>query len=265
MQGARGQGSADAFRLAREEMGRAWPSYMLGTSIVLFLGLAAAVSLSVGVSEFEHSALRNQSTEAFYSAFFADFLFLLVLAVLGANTILKYYTRSWHDASPSRLAFLGGLPISAGALVGSRALCMLSTFVLGSLAFFLPVYFFSNLGEELGAGAYLSFCGVWVGYGLLGAGLWLLLEFGANDRAYSAIFFTFALTLMVVVIALDWRAGLSLVERTAQLSQCGFGALSSILSILVGGATFLLLARAAARRIRKDRSLGEPLRASVEA
>jgi hypothetical protein len=265
MEGTRGQGSADAFRLAREEMGRSWPSYMLGTSIVLFLGMSAAVSLSVGVSEFEHSALRNQSTERFYSAFFADYLFLLVLAVLGANTILRYYTRSWRDNSSSRLAFLGGLPISAGALVGSRALCMLSTFVLGSLAFFLPVYFLSNLGEELGAGAYLSFCGVWVGYGLLGAGLWLLLEFGVSDRGYSAIFFCFALTLMVAVIVLDWEAGLSLVERTAQLSQSGFGALSSILSILAGGAAFVLLARAAVRRIRKDKPVGEPLRASVGA
>jgi hypothetical protein len=265
MQGTRGRGSADAFRLAREEMGRSWPSYVVGTSIVLFLGLTAAVSLSVGVSEFEAMVLRYRELEELYRAFFTDFLFLLVLAVLGANTILRYYTHRWRDTSSSRLTFLSGLPISAGALVGSRVLSMLFMLVFGSLAFFLPVYFFSELRDDLGVGTYLAFCGLWVGYGLLWAGLWLLLEVGVSDRAYAAVFYTFAIVLMVAVIALDWEAGLSLVERSAQLAQSGFGVLSSILSILAGGAAFVLLARVAVRRIRKDISVGEPLRASVEA
>lgn len=263
MEGTRGRGSADAFRLASEEMGRAWPSYVFGTSIVLFLGLAAAVSLSAGISELEEMMGRQKSTQEFYGIFFADYLFLLVMAVCGANTILRYYTKSWRGSSSSRLDFLGGLPFSAVVLVGSRALCMLSTFVLGSLAFFLPVYFLSDLGEELGIGKYLAFCGVWIGYGLLGAGLWLLLEVGANDRAYSALFFTFALTLMTAVIFLDWKAEVGLVERTAQLAQSGYGMLASIISILAGGAAFVLLAWATVRRIPKDRLVGEPLRAGV--
>jgi len=265
MEGTSGKGSADAFWLARKEMKRAWPSYVLGASIVLTLGLAAAVSLSVGVSEFEHFALRHQRTEDFYSAFLADFLFLLVCAVLGANTLLRYYTHHWRDTFSSKLAFLSTLPISAGALVGSRVLCKLSVFVLGALAFFLPVYFFSGLGEELGTGAYLSFCGVWVGYSLLGAGLWLLLEFGVSGRAYALISYTFALTLMVVVTVLEWTAGLSLVARTAQLAQGGYGAPSSIFSVLAGGAAFVLLARASVRHVQKNKPLREPLRVSVDA
>jgi hypothetical protein len=265
MERTRVQGSADAFRLARNEMGRAWPSYGLGISIVLFLGMAAAVSLSLGVSEFEATVLRHARTEEFYSAFFADYLFLLVCAVLGANMILRYYTRSWRDTSASRLPFLSSLPISAGALVGGRVLCMLCTLVVGSLAFFLPIYFFSDLGEELGPGTYLSFCGVWVGYGLMGAGLWLLLEFGVSGRAHAFISYTFALTLMVVVTVLEWTAGLSLVARTAQLAQGGYGAPSSIFSVLAGGAAFVLLARASVRHVQKNKPLREPLRVSVDA
>jgi hypothetical protein len=133
---------------------------------------------------------------------------------------------------------------------------MLSTLVLGALAFFLPVYLFSDLGEELPTGAYLSFCGVWVGYGLLGAGLWLLLEFGVSGRAYALISYTFALTLMAVVAVLEWTAGLSLVARTVQLAQGGYGAPSSIFSILAGGAAFVLLARASVRHIRKTNLSG---------
>lgn len=254
MEGTRVQGSADAFWLARKEMRRAWPSYVLGGSIVSLLGCFAAVSLS-GVLEMDGLGAGEKMGE-FYNAFFADFLFLLVCAVLGANTLLRYYTQYWRDTFSTRLALLSSLPISAGALVGSRVLCMLFTLVLGALAFFLPVYFFSDLGEELGTGTYLSFCGVWVGYGLLGAGLWLLLEFGVSGRAYALISYTFALTLMVVVAVLQWTAGLSLVERTTQLAQSGYGALSSIFSILAGGAAFVLLTRATIRHIRKTNLSG---------
>jgi hypothetical protein len=260
MAGSRVEGSADAFWLARKEMRRAWPYCVLGASIVSFLGLVAAVSLS-GVLQMDGSG----AGERFYDAFFSDFLFLLVCAALGANTLLGYYTHYWRGTYSSRLAFLRSLPISAGALVGSRVLCMLSALMVGVLAFFLPVYFFSGLGEELGAGRFLSFCGLWVGYALLGAGLWLLLEFGVGGRAYALISYTFALTLMVVVTVLEWTAGLSLVARTAQLAQGGYGAPSSIFSVLAGGAAFVLLARASVRHVQKNKPLREPLRVSVDA
>ncbi len=224
MEGTRGQGSADAFSLAREEMGRAWPSYVLGASIVSFLGLTAAVSLSI-----------------------------------------KYTTQNWRDAFSSRLPFLSGLSISAGALVGSRVLCMLFALVLGALAFFLPGYFFSDLGEELGAGKYLAFCGVWIGYALLGAGLWLLLQFGVGGRAYALISYAFAIALMVVVVVLEWTIDLGLVERTAQLAQGSYGAPSSVFSILAGGAAFVLLTLATVRHIQNKTPVREPLRVGVGA
>ena len=266
MEGNRGQGSADAFWLARREMRRAWLSYVVGAMIVSFLGLTAAVSLSLGVSEFEHFVLRHDRTEELYGAFLADYLFLLVLAVLGANTLLlKYFTQHWRDTSSSRLALLSRLPISAGALVGSRALRMLLTLVLGALTFFLPVYFFSDLGAELGAGAYLSFCGVWVGYGLFGAGLWLLLGFGVDSRTHALASYAFAIALMVAVLVLEWTADLSLVERSSQLAQGGYGAPTSVFSILAGGAAFALLARTSVRHVQKHKPVRGPLRVSVDA
>jgi hypothetical protein len=266
MGSTRGQGSADALWLARREMSRAWHSYVLGASIVSFLGLAAAVSLSWGVTEFEAKVLPNHTVEKLYGAFFSDYLFLLVCALLGASTLLiGYYSPNWRDASSSRLPLLGDLPISAGALVGSRALCMLLTLALSALAFFVPVYLFSDLGEELGAGTYLAFCGVWVGYGLLGAGLWLLLGFGVDARARAIVSCAFAISLMVAVLVLDWTAELSLVEKTAQLAQGGYGTPASIFSILAGGAAFVLLARATASHVRKRRPLPGVLRANADA
>jgi hypothetical protein len=266
MQSSRGQGSADAFWLARREMSKAWPSYVLGASIVSFMGSVAAISLSWGVTEFEAAVLPNHRVEELYSAFFADYLFLLVCAILGANTLLiRYYSQNWRDTFSSRLSFLGDLPISAGALVGGRVLRMLFTLALSALAFFVPVYLFSDLGEELGTGTYLAFCGVWVGYGLLGAGLWLLLGFGVDSRARGIASYAFAIALMVAVLVLEWTADLSLVERTDQLAQGGYGTPISVFSILAGGAAFVLLARATVRHVWKRRPLRGVLRANVDA
>jgi hypothetical protein len=219
--------------------------------VVLFLGLGAALSLSVGSPESEGFVLREHETEHFYSVFFADYLFLLVCAVLGANTIPRYYTQNWRGTFSSRLAFLRGLPIPAVALVGSRMISMLLALFLGALAFFLPIFFLSGLGEKLGIEAYVFFCAVWIGYGLLGSGLCLLLEFSVSGKAYALISYGFAVPLMVVLALLEWTMDLSLVGRTAQLAQGSYGALPAIFSILAGGAAFALLVRATIRRLQK--------------
>jgi hypothetical protein len=244
-------GFAESFWLAKKEMEKAWLSFVLTALLVFLLGVFAAVSLSGGVSELEGFVMQGQRMEDFYTAFFADYLFLLVSAVLGANTISRYYTLNWRDTFSSRLVFLRSLPISTGSLVGSRVISMLFALVLNALAFFLPVFFLSDLGEELGTQTYLWFCGVWIGYGLLGSGLCLLLEFSVSGKAYALISYGFAVPLMVVLALLEWTMDLSLVGRTAQLAQGSYGALPAIFSILAGGAAFALLVRATIRRLQK--------------
>lgn len=241
---------AQALWLAREEMKWAWPSYVLGVLIVLSLGLAAAVSLSVGVSGFEAVVLRGDGTEERYGAFFADYLFLLVCAVLGASTLPRYYTRNWRGTFASRLLFLRSLPISAGVLVGSRVLGTLFALALGAVAFFVPVYFVSDLGEDLGITAYLVFCAVWIGYGLLGSGLSLFFEFVVSGRFYALISYGFALPLMVVVVLLEMTEYTGLVGRVARMAQSGHGVLLGSLSVLAGTAAFLLLSRSTIRRLQ---------------
>jgi hypothetical protein len=241
---------AESLWLAKEEMKWAWPSYVLSVSIVLSLGLAAAVSLSFGISGFEAAVLRGRRTEELYGAFFADYLFLLACAVLGANTLFRYYTRNWRGTFSSRLAFLRSLPISAGVIVGSRALGTLFALVVGTLAFFVPVFFLSDLGEELGIRAYLYFCAVWIGYGLLGSGFSLFFEFGVSGRSYALISYLFALPLMITVVFIETTEYAGLVGRVALMAQDSHGTLLAGFSMLIGGAAFLLLSRLTARRLR---------------
>jgi hypothetical protein len=239
---------AEAFWLAKREMKRAWLSYPLTGLFVLFLGFFAVVTLS-GILEFEGFGAGVKRVEENYNAFFVDYLFLLVCTFLGVNAISKDYTLIWRDPFSSRLVFLRSLPISAGTLVGSRALSMLFALVLGAPPFFLPAYFLTDLGE-LGM-SYLWFAGVWVGFGLLGSGLCLLFELTVTGRVYTLIYFGFAVTLAVVLALLEWTVDLSLVGRTAELAQSSYGSLPAICSILTGCAAFALLARATVHYVEK--------------
>jgi hypothetical protein len=240
-------GFAGAFRLARKEMGRAWPSYPLTCLFLLLLGLFAVPALS-GVFEFEDSGAVGLRVEEHYNDFICDYLFLVVGAFLGINAISRdYMLASWQDTYVSRLNLVRRLPISAGSLVASRVVSMLFALVLYASAFFLPAYFLSEIGE-IGTSTYLYFCGVWIGYSLLGSGLCLLLELTVNGRVYVLTSFSFTAFLMVVLALLEWTVDLSLVGRTAQLAQ-SYGALPAIISIVAGGAALALLSRLTVRRI----------------
>jgi hypothetical protein len=240
-------GFAGAFWLARKEMRKAWLSYPLTGLFVVFLGFFVVPSVS-GVFEFEGFGAGGRRMEDFYNAYFADYLFLVICAFLGVNAISRDYTLIWQDTLSSRLLFMRSLPIPAESLVGSRALCMLFAFVLGIPAFFLPGFYFSDLGE-LGT-SYLWFCGVWIGYGLLASGLCLLFELTVSGRVYTRIYFGFAAALMVVLALLEWTLDLSLVRRTAELAQ-SHGALVGVFSILAGAAAFALLSRITVRRLQE--------------
>lgn len=241
---------AEALWLVGEEMRWSWRAYVLSVLIVLSLGLIGAVGLSLGVSEFEGYVLQEQRTQEFYGAFFVDYLFLLVFAVLGVNIIFRYYTRDWRGAFASRIRFFRGLPLSVGALVGSRALGTLFALIVGALAFFVPVYFVSDLGGELGIEAYLFFSAAWVGYGLLASGVAMFFEFGASGKSYAFISYGFAFPLVILVVLLESTQYAGIVGRVAWVAQGRYGTLLAGLSILMGCVAFLLLSGATVRRLR---------------
>jgi hypothetical protein len=242
----------ESFWLAKREMKRAWLSYPLSGLFVLALGLFAVPSLS-GVFEVDGSGVGLRVDEH-YNDFIADYFFLVVGAFLSVRAISRDYTlASWQDTYLARLLFMRELPISTGSLVASRVISMLFALILYAPAFFLPALFLSDLGE-LGTSKYLYFCGVWIGYSLLGSGLCLLFELTVNGKVYILISFSFSVSLMVVLALLEWKVELSLVGRTAQLVQ-SYGALPAIISLLTGGSALAILSRLTARRIVAKRDL----------
>jgi hypothetical protein len=244
---------AGAFWLARKEMRRGWVSYPLSGVVMLFLGFMVLPSVS-GLFELEGFGAGVQRVEDFYNAFFSDCLFLVICAFLAVNAVSGNRTPGRRDTFSSTLLLLGGLPVPAGSLVGSRAVCLLFALVLNVPSFFLPLYFLSDLGE-LGA-SYVWFVGTWIGYGLLFSGLSLLMGLTASDKTSGPIPIGVGAGIVAILAILEWTVGLDLVGRTAQLAQ-GYGPLPALLSILVGTTAFVLLAWLTVHRIHERDFLGE--------
>lgn len=193
--------------------------------------------------------------EGFFNASFSDCLFVVVCAFLAATVVSGESAPARRSASFSGLVILRHLAVPAGSVVGSRALRMLLALVLNVPAVFLPAFLLSDLGG-LGV-SYLWFCGVWVGYGLLAAGLLLLLELTVEGKAQARIFMGGAAAVAFALVILEWTVDLRLVERTVELAQV-HGAIPAVLSILAGSVSFVLVAWVTAGRLER-RNLPESM------
>lgn len=225
-----------AIWLGAKETREKWVRYPLTALLFLFLGFLVAPVLS-GVFELRGFGAEGRRIEDFFNTFFADCAFLAICAFLGADAL-----------SSSRPPVFRALPIPTGSLVGGRAVSLLFALVLNVPAFFLPAFFFSDLGG-LGA-SYVWFVGTWLGYVLAASGLVLLIKLTAGGRAYAPIFVCLGILLVLALALLDWSAGFGLVDGSAGLAR-DHGALPAVLSILAGSVAFAALSRAAADRLQK--------------
>lgn len=243
---------ADALWLAGKEIGRSWLSYPASGIFMFVLGSMVAPGLS-GIEIGEGFGEHGDRLERTFGALFPDYLFLIIGLILCVNTLSRDYLVVWSaDPFSSRLAFLRSLPISPRSIVASRTLSMLFALPFTVPAFFVPVYLFSDLWA-MGA-SYLWFVVVWVGYGLFGAGLTLLMELGLPGKTYTAITFAMVVPILVIVAILEFTVEMRLVERTIALVG-DYGPLPAVVSLVAGAGLFALLARLTVRRIeRRDLS-----------
>lgn len=238
----------DGLWLAGREIRRSWLSYPITGLAMLLIGLLVAPSIN-GILSLEGFGEGGREFEDWYNAFFPDFLFLMFGMFLALNWMSGEYFRVFsRDAFSERLVFMRGLPVSPGMLVGSRMISLCFALPFSVPAFFAPVYLISDLGR-LGW-SFLWFVLIWVGYSLLGAGLWLLAEFGIRGKTYVWISFAGTALAIVAVMFLEWAVRLRVVDRIAGLAQSN-GPLAAAVSLMVGAAGFVLMARLATRRIEK--------------
>jgi hypothetical protein len=249
-------GLARPFSLVKKETKGMWLSYPLSGTLVLFMGLFVVVSWP-GVFQFEGFGGAGQRMEEYYNDYFSDYLFLVVCAFLGVNAVsgtcvtLLMRDRWRVTFSPWGLPALKRLPLTADRIVGSRLISILTALTFNATVFFVAAYCLTDLGD-LGR-SYLWFAGIWLGFSLLAAGLYLVSELtvprsGKADVLLSSI--GFALSLIVFVALLEWTLEPTLIESTAKLAE-SHGALAATFSILAGSVDFALLSWLTTHRIKK--------------
>ncbi|CAN5534233.1 MAG: hypothetical protein ACR2N0_08630 [Rubrobacteraceae bacterium] len=240
---------SEAMWLANKDIRRAWLSYPASGIFILAISLLVASSVD-GIFVMEGFGESGRGAEGFFNAFFADYMFLILGALLAVNSISMDYMRVWldNDVFSHRLAFLRSLPASPGTLVASRAMSMLFAVPFTVPAFFIPIYFISDLGE-LGL-SYVWFAGTWLGWSLILAGISLLGELAMSGKVY--VWFTFVLVfgLIAALVLLEWIVEINLVGRAASLAL-EHGSIPAVVSLVIGGAAFALLARETKNRVER--------------
>lgn len=239
---------AESLWLAKNDIRRAWLSYPASGAFILAISIFTAPAVN-GFLTMEGFGGSESRVEGAFEAFFPDYMFLVVTALLAVNAMSMDYMRVFSDDVFShRLTFLRSLPTSTTSLVVSRMMSMLVALPFTVPAFFLPIYFFSELGE-LGF-SFVWLVGVWLGWSLALAGVSLLGEFAANGKVYVWGSFIGVIALVVALALLEFTVELALVERSADLALTR-GPLAAFASILLGGGIFALLARETKRRIER--------------
>lgn len=237
---------AEAVWLARRGVWGAWLSYLFTVLPLVVVGIIVAPTVE-GTFTPQGFGDAGPELEEWYNAFFTSVIFLTLGTLLAVNWMSRDYFRVFsRDAFSERLVFMRGLPVSAGTLVGSRMVSMCFALLFTVPAFFAPVYLISDLGQ-LGWG-FLWFVLTWIGYSLLGAGLYLLAEFGLSGRTYVWTSFVFPGLLIAAIAFLEWAVDLRAVDRISALSQ-SHGPAAALLALTLGAAGFALMARYATRLI----------------
>jgi hypothetical protein len=240
---------SEALWLAKKDVRRAWLSYPVSGLFVLGISLLVAPAFD-GFLEMEEFGRSEARIEGAINAFFPDYMFFVLGAILAVNSISMDYMRIWldNDVFAHRLAFLRSLPASTGSLVAGRMMSMLFAVPFTVPAFFLPVYFFSELGE-MGL-SYVWFAGIWFGWSLLFAGITLLGELAANGKAYVWFSVAFIIGLIAALVVFEFTVELAFVERSANLAL-EYGPIPAVVSILIGGGMFAVLARETKKRVER--------------
>lgn len=244
----------EALWLARRDIKQSWLSYPASAVFMAFFGFLGA-SLVAGIFEVEGFGSDRATVESTFNAFFADYFFVLMGCVFVVNAISMEYMRIWSsDVFSEKTTFLRSLPVATESVVFARVFSMLAAVPLNVLAFFLPTYLLTGLGE-LGF-SYLWFVGIWLGWGLLYAGVTLLCELGLKGRTYCWFSFLLVVFIVLVVALLNIATGSGLVAGSASLAGTSFGVVAALVSVVVGAVGFYFTAKLTVRVVERREVAG---------
>jgi hypothetical protein len=130
-----------------------------------------------------------------------DLFFVAVMQILGFIFTKEYFSAYWRtNYFQSKWKWLRSFPITAEEMIKSRMVLMRVAVIYNTLMFFIP-YCLMNyliLGVPLGFQS-IWFAAIWAGFGLLGSGFNMYLEYIYSGRIY---FYLNIIVMLVVFVPL---------------------------------------------------------------
>ncbi|MNC07752.1 hypothetical protein D3C75_553080 [compost metagenome] len=138
----------------------------------------------------------------------ADIILFTIVPMLGfsfSKRTMKYLT---EDSYTRMLAYMRSLPIPSAVVLCKRKLHAVFSFALNGVLFFGLIYAVSaNIRHELPLAAYLAFAMMWIGYGLIIAGVFIFIELLTSGKVYCVYLMAFMLLFIGVSLLIRLADG----------------------------------------------------------
>lgn len=208
---------------------------------LLFMGYFAALS----------GMIIDDTLTGHDKQFFSDILMvtmMLMLSVSFSRRTMKYIS---EDSYTRMLAYMRAMPVPTAVILCKRKLNTLFAIVMNSLLYFGLIYILSpGIRAELPPAAYLAFALTWIGYSLIVAGMYIIIEFSVSGVMYFWLISAIML-LALAVSGLVYLVGGNLLLATVAVSK-EWGLLSPLLwgALVLGVLSLQLFSRWTIHRLK---------------
>ncbi|NMO97316.1 hypothetical protein [Paenibacillus lemnae] len=196
--------------------------------------------------------LDNAFKEVTYDPFI-DFMLLLFAPMLGFTFSRRAFRYLNEDSYTQMLYFYRSIPVPPEAVMVSRGIMGLCSFLINGMIFFGGIYLLgSSLESAIGLSSFIAFSISWIGIGLLINGLYVYFEIMRTGKGYFWIMLlVFVAIGLIVLITFMLGSRFSLFEHLVNSSR-EYSLLSPTMwiSLITGLIGYIGLCWMAYRRMR---------------
>lgn len=141
---------------------------------------------------------------------------MLMLTITFSRRTMKYIS---EDSYTRMLAYMRALPVPVAAILCKRKLDTLFAVVMNGTLYFSLIYLLSpGIRAELPPASYLAFAFTWIGYSLIIAGMYIIIEFSVSGVVYFWII-SAVMLLALGISGLIYLAGGNILLFTVDVSR----------------------------------------------
>ncbi|CAM3104860.1 hypothetical protein PASE110613_16815 [Paenibacillus sediminis] len=193
----------------------------------------------------------NSDVDRFFYKSFIDFMFFLLIPMLGFYFSRRSFKYLQEDSYTQMLAYFRSLPISLRVVMYSRVIQSLLAFAMNSVIVFSMIYWLSGLSTQLTIVQYISFTITWIGIGLAITGVYINFEFLYKGKIY--LWYTLFIMLVTAVLVAGLHfLGINVMSLVIESAQ-RWGMLSPLMwgSVVIGLIVLAMLCKTTLNKLER--------------